>query len=52
MPIELSVMKCPECGAEISFVENRDVFFCSYCGAKILATNEMEKNHMHHFFFF
>lgn len=47
MPIELSVIKCPECGAEISFVENRDVFFCSYCGAKILATNENEHIYRH-----
>lgn len=29
-------LKCPSCGAELSVEEDRDICFCTYCGAKIL----------------
>ncbi len=28
-------IKCPNCGANISVSDDRDLFFCEYCGAKI-----------------
>lgn len=41
--MKLNALKCPNCGATISNTNNRDTFFCSYCGTKITATNENER---------
>ena len=35
-------LKCPDCGQTLSIEENRTQAFCSYCGAKILISNESE----------
>lgn len=35
-------VKCPDCGQTLSIEENRTQAFCSYCGAKILISNENE----------
>lgn len=38
--MELKVLYCPSCGANIDFdMSGRDFFFCPYCGAKILVDN-------------
>lgn len=42
MAIKLNTVKCPECGANLSIEEGRTKFFCSYCGAQIIETNENE----------
>ena len=41
--IELTSLKCPECGASLDIPEERDHIFCQYCGTKILLTNDNEK---------
>lgn len=40
-------LKCPECGAVLSAEEDRNQMFCSYCGAKIIITNENEHIYRH-----
>ena len=42
MAIKMNTIKCPECGAMLPIEEGRTQFFCSYCGAKIIMTNENE----------
>lgn len=42
MSITLRSIKCPECGANLNVESNRNQFFCSYCGAKVVLTNENE----------
>lgn len=42
MAIKLNSVKCPECGATLSIESGLATFFCTYCGAKIIATNENE----------
>ena len=42
MSISLISVKCPECGANLGLEENRQQAFCSYCGAKILISNDNE----------
>ena len=32
---------CPNCGANLSVDENRDSFFCEYCGTKIQKNSNM-----------
>ncbi len=39
---QLISVKCPDCGRTLSIEENRTQAFCSYCGAKILISNENE----------
>jgi DNA-directed RNA polymerase subunit RPC12/RpoP len=29
-------LKCPNCGAELEIEDELDVFFCKYCGTKII----------------
>ncbi len=31
----LVVLRCPSCGAELSVAEEKNVFFCQYCGTRI-----------------
>ena len=33
--MSLVVVKCPQCGAELNTVDDRDFMFCSYCGSKV-----------------
>ena len=42
MGIKLNAVKCPNCNAGLKIEEGRDSFYCSYCGAQIVATNENE----------
>ena len=42
MAIKFTSVKCPECGAKTHIEEGRNQAFCSYCGTKILITNENE----------
>ena len=42
MSIQFISVKCPECGSSLRIEENRNDFFCTYCGAKILMNNENE----------
>lgn len=34
--------KCPGCGASLSLTDDREVYFCQYCGAKINLTEKTE----------
>lgn len=47
MAITLNSIKCPECGATLNIESNRNQFFCSYCGAKVVLTNENEYVYRH-----
>lgn len=47
MAISLTSVKCPECGAQLSIEENRKQAFCSYCGSKIIVSNENEYVYRH-----
>lgn len=40
--IKLVSVKCPDCGAILSIEENRASAFCTYCGAKVIISNENE----------
>ena len=42
MAITMTTVKCPECGANLQIDERRQQAFCTYCGAKIILTNENE----------
>lgn len=42
--MKVKVLKCPECGANIEFEEDRNFCFCSYCGCKIVIDDENKKN--------
>lgn len=40
MSIKVNSVKCPECGADLPVEEGRTQLFCSYCGSKIIITDE------------
>lgn len=42
MAIQFVSVKCPECGADLSIENGREFAFCSYCGAKIMVSNDNE----------
>lgn len=42
MAYKLISVKCPDCGQILSVEENRQQAFCTYCGAKVLISNENE----------
>ena len=42
MAYKLISVKCPDCGQTLSIEENRTQAFCTYCGAKVLISNETE----------
>lgn len=42
MAVSFTSVKCPECGAAFQIEDGRDICFCTYCGNKILITNENE----------
>lgn len=43
MAIQFVSIKCPECGADLRVEDDRQQFFCTYCGAKVMMTNDSEK---------
>lgn len=45
MAIQFNAVKCPECGATLEVEKERSMFFCSYCGTKIIATDEYERTY-------
>lgn len=47
MAIKITSIKCPDCGASLSVEEGREKLFCSYCGSKIIVTNENEYIYRH-----
>ena len=42
MAVQLISVKCPECGANLPMEEGRKTMFCSYCGTKIILSNDNE----------
>ena len=42
MAIQFVSVKCPECDAVLSIEKDRNMAFCTYCGAKIMLNNENE----------
>ena len=47
MAITNNSVKCPDCGASLPIEEGREKMFCSYCGSKIIITNENEYIYRH-----
>ena len=47
MSIKLISVKCPDCGAQLNIEEGRKTAFCSYCGAKVILSNENEITFRH-----
>ena len=47
MAIKMNSVKCPECGANLQIEEGRKQIFCSYCGTRIIMTNENEYIYRH-----
>ena len=42
MAIQFISVKCPECGADLSIESGREFAFCSYCGTKVMVSNDNE----------
>ena len=47
MAINVKAIKCPSCGANLSYEEGREKMFCSFCGTAIVLTNENEHIYRH-----
>jgi len=47
MAITNNSVKCPDCGASLPIEEGRKQMFCTYCGSKIIITNENEYIYRH-----
>ncbi len=47
MAVKFTSVKCPDCGAVLPIEEGRNQVFCSYCGSKIIMTNENEDVYRH-----
>ena len=47
MAVTFTSVKCPDCGATLQIEEGRQQIFCSYCGAKVIMTNENEYIYRH-----
>lgn len=41
--MQLCVLKCPECGANLEIEEGRTFCYCQYCGCKIMLDDEKEE---------
>lgn len=41
--MKLITLKCPECGATLNLDDSRKEYFCTYCGAKILLDEEIQR---------
>ena len=42
MAVTFTAAKCPKCGGDISVESGRSETYCSYCGAKLIVTNDNE----------
>ena len=42
MALKMNSIKCPDCGASLPIEEGRTQIFCSYCGGKVIVTDENE----------
>lgn len=42
MGINVTNIKCPDCGSTLPVEEGRNQMFCTYCGSSIVITNENE----------
>lgn len=42
MSTKLLAVKCPECGSTLDVEEGRKQLFCSFCGSKVIITNDNE----------
>lgn len=40
MAIKLTQMKCPNCGGDLNFEGDHDQVFCTYCGTRIMVSDE------------
>lgn len=38
--MKLKKLACPGCGASIDYIEDKDFFFCTYCGSRVAADDE------------
>ena len=47
MAYTVKSVTCPSCGANLPVEEGRNQVFCSYCGTKVLITNENEHIYRH-----
>ena len=47
MAVQFVSVKCPECGANLSMEDGRTQMFCSYCGTKIIMSNNNEYIYRH-----
>lgn len=47
MGVNVLSVKCPACGANLPIEEGRTQVFCSYCGNKVVVTNENEYIYRH-----
>lgn len=45
MAVKFISVQCPKCTASLSFEEDRERAFCSYCGTQILLVNENERTY-------
>ena len=43
MAVSLPTRKCPACGAQVSFKPDWDAAYCSYCGTKVMLSDEMKE---------
>lgn len=43
MAIQFATVKCPECSADLQIEDGREYAFCTYCGARVMMTNDNEK---------
>ncbi len=43
--VNMIPVKCPACGASLQIEDNRDKFFCSYCGTQILVNDDTVTKH-------
>ena len=41
--VKLKALKCPECKANLEIEEGRNIWFCNYCGCKIILDNEKQE---------
>ena len=43
--VHMIPVKCPACGASLQIEDDRDKFFCSYCGTQILLNDDTVTKH-------
>ena len=42
MAIKLITVRCPQCGSMLNVDKDRKMFYCSYCGAKVILEDDHE----------